>query len=873
MKHRDKQPDDEHLETELRQAFQACKRILQHDFDSGICPEAVVSHYCNAIDNLIQLAWQEIVAPPSTGLTLVAVGGYGRGELMPASDIDLMILLDQQAEADYGESLSAFLTMLWDIGLEVGHSVRSVEDCVLLGKDDITIATNLMESRLLAGDSGLYARMKTVTGPDQMWDGKAFFQAKLEEQRKRHLKFGETAYNLEPNIKENPGGLRDIQMIGWVAKRHYGCETLEGLLVHGFLTEQEYHTLMAGQAFLWRLRIALHLHTGRREDRLLFDHQHTLAGLFGYQQNEDNTHMAVELFMRDYYRWVMELNRLNDLLLSLFKEQILYADEAPDPTPINRRFQSRSRFIEVTHPGVFERYPFALLEIFLLLAQNDRLEGVRAATIRLIRQHHHLIDEDFRNDLRCRALFMELIRQPHGVTHELRRMNRYGVLAAYIPAFANIVGQMQYDLFHAYTVDEHTLFVVRNIRRFTVPEFAAEAPFAHELINTVPKQELLILAALFHDIAKGRGGDHSALGAEDALHFCHHHGLSEYDSKTVAWLVRNHLLMSSTAQKRDISDPAVIHEFATQIKNRDRLSYLYLLTVADMRGTNPEIWNSWKASLLMELYNLTARALRRGLEHPLKQIDIIRVNRKQALEALLEDGYRSGDIESLWNHFADEYFLRHSSSEIVWHTQAILDHQQDPKPLVLIRPSEERGSTEIFIYAKAYKGLFEGMNALLAQQGLNVVDARILTSSDQYVLDSYSVLDDRGHPITEENNIQALLQTLQQGLQHPERIKTDVTKRQPRKFRHFPIPTQIEFSLDESNQRTIIELFAEDRPGLLCGIGKIFTACEIQLENARISTYGSRAEDVFYVTDKLHQPVEDHQQLKCVRDRIKQFLA
>ncbi len=853
----------------LKAAYNSCKNILRKNFDARVCPEALVSHYCSAIDHLIQRAWQQIVQPPASGLALIAVGGYGRGELMPASDIDLMILLEEEVESEYAAVISKFLTTLWDIGLEVGHSVRTVEDCVEQGKDDITVATNLLESRLLTGDASLYEQMKHATGPDQMWNGRDFFQAKLEEQDRRHNKFGDTAYNLEPNIKENPGGLRDIQMIGWVAKRHYDCETLEGLLVYGFLTEQEYLTLVDGQRFLWRIRVALHLLTKRREDRLLFDYQRTLAKMLGYSTDEDNAKMDVEAFMQDYYRWVVELNRLNEMLLALFKEQILYGDEAPEPTPINRRFQSRKGFIEVAYPTVFEHYPFAMLEIFLLLAQNDQLQGVRASTIRLIRQHHHLINEDFRNDLRCRSLFMELVRQPKGVTHELRRMNRYGVLAAYIPVFARIVGQMQYDLFHAYTVDEHTLFVVRNIRRFTVTAYAHELPFCHELMSSIPKQELLILAGLFHDIAKGRGGDHSELGAKDALEFCLHHGMSEYDANLVSWLVKCHLLMSSTAQRRDISDPAVIHDFASQVQERNRLSYLYLLTVADMRGTNPELWNSWKASLLMELYHSTARALRRGLENPLDQADIIEATRSAAMNALLGDGFSQADIDALWASIPEDYFVRLSENEITWQSMSILNHAGKQEPLVMIKPSEERGATEIFIYAPINEGLFERITALLAQQNLTVVDARILTTHDQHALDTYSVLDADGEVVLDGFRIQALLKSLQEGLNNLDKIKTEVARPAPRQFQHFHIPTLVDFTHDENSQRTIVELVTEDRPGLLCEVGKIFTQCGVRMENARISTYGSRAEDVFYVTDSQQNLLEDPAILQCLRERLK----
>jgi [protein-PII] uridylyltransferase len=514
---------------------------------------------------------------------LVAVGGYGRRELMPGSDVDIMLLLAETEDSETAARLEAFLTLLWDIGLEVGHSVRTLQECHDQARDDITVATNLMEARLIYGPETLFQAMCKRIGPDQIWPSPAFFEAKLKEQRDRYMRFDDAVYNLEPNVKEGPGGLRDGQMIAWIFKRHFGSDRLGDLIGQGLITDEEYQRLMDSQRCLWRVRFGLHHITGRREDRLLFDHQRTLARLFGYQDRQHR--LAVEWFMKDYYRAIQELSQLNEMLLQLFKEVILYADDDEAPVAINKRFQSRKGFLEVTYDKVFEHYPFALLELFLLMQQHRDLQGVRAATIRLVRQYRHLIDDDFRNDIRCRSLFMEIFRQPQGLTHELRRMNRYGVLAAYYPPFANIVGQMQHDLFHAFTVDEHTLFVIRNLRRFTVKRFAHEVPLCSRLSESIPKPELLYLAGFFHDIAKGRGGDHAELGAIDAHEFLKRHDLSNYDCDLVAWLVENHLLMSQVAQRRDISDPEVINDFARQTGDRKRLDYLYLLKRCLVEGT------------------------------------------------------------------------------------------------------------------------------------------------------------------------------------------------------------------------------------------------------------------------------------------------
>ncbi|HED17155.1 MAG TPA: [protein-PII] uridylyltransferase, partial [Gammaproteobacteria bacterium] len=520
------------------------------------CPiEQLVQSRARLIDYLLKLAWSEFIKPAPDTIALVAVGGYGRGELHPASDIDLMVLLAEPEDKSHDENIQSLLTFLWDIGLDIGHSVRSVQDCATEAVKDITVQTNLIEARLLCGPEQLFDQMKQVTGPDKFWPSDQFFQAKWDEQKKRYHKYHDTAYNLEPNIKESPGGMRDIQVIGWVAKRHFQTATLYSLVEHRFLTQTEYRTLMEGQNLLWRIRFALHTLTGRREDRLLFDHQLALALQFGYQDGDNN--LAIEQFMQHYYRTVMELERLNEMLLQLFQDEILHHGQIGEPVIVNERFQVKNRFLEVTSDQVFAQQPTALLEMFLVMAGDPSLKGVRAGTIRLARSATHLINNAFRQSPKARQLFIELFRRPEGLTHELRRMNRYGILAAYLPVFANIVGRMQYDLFHVYTVDEHTLFVVRNMRRFTVPEFSNEFPLCSSLIHTLPKPELLYIAGLFHDIAKGRGGDHSILGAKDAHDFCIDHGISEDDAQLVVWLVRSHLIMSVTAQRRDISDPEV----------------------------------------------------------------------------------------------------------------------------------------------------------------------------------------------------------------------------------------------------------------------------------------------------------------------------
>lgn len=839
---------------------------LKELFQQGIPAYELVPARARLMDELLRHAWLRFFEPDAPDLALVAVGGYGRGELHPASDVDIMILLSDRALATHRSGLEDFLTFLWDIGLEVGHSVRTVEDCAREGAADITVATSLMEARRLLGSSRLCARMRAVTGPDRIWPDAAFFEFKQQERQQRCRKYNETAFNLEPNIKDGPGGLRDLQMIGWVAKRHFGASTLQELVSHGFLSPREYDELIECRNFLWQVRFALHALTGRREDVLLFEHQRRIAHQFGYQDQDHN--LGVEQFMQRYYRMVNALSRLNEMLLQLFEEAILLVDDPDESQPINRRFQTRRGYLEVTRPNVFLRYPFALLEIFLILQQHPEIKGIRAATIRLIRDHRPLIDDKFRNDVRPRSLFMEILRQPHGVTQQLRLMNAYGVLPAYLPEFGQIVGRMQYDLFHAYTVDQHILFVVRNLRRFFLPQFAQQLPQCSAIMERLPKPELLYIAGLYHDIAKGRGGDHSELGARDAERFCRQHGLSSFDTRLVSWLVRHHLTLSLTAQKKDIHDPEVIHDFARRMGDQMHLDYLYLLTVADIRATNPNLWNTWRASLLWQLYEATRRALRRGLDNPIDKDERIREVQEQARRQLLVTKIDEERVNRVWEGFGDDYFLRHAADEITWHTRAILKHGHKEQPLVMARDDPGRGGTEIFIYTGDQDNLFALITSILDQLGLTILDARIITGHSGYTLDSFTVLEDTGLPIQDRARIKEIVTTLLRALTQPDAVPLLPSRHISRIQKAFQMPTWVSFREDLANNRTVVELVSWDRPGLLCRVGQAFVECGVQLHDAKIVTIGARAEDVFFVTDRENRPLNDSRQYAALRHAL-----
>ncbi|HDP90442.1 MAG TPA: [protein-PII] uridylyltransferase [Thioalkalivibrio sp.] len=855
---------------EYHQRIKALEARLYEARDAGVPVVELVTGRAAAIDRLLIQAWEHFGIAPQAA-ALVAVGGYGRGELHPGSDIDLLLLLGAPPPPTDEERLIAFITFLWDIGLDVGHSVRTLDECVTEATADITVMTNLIESRPLAGSRALYAQLAERTAPERIWPSPAYFQAKLDEQVDRHRKFGDTAYKVEPNLKESPGGLRDIQMIGWVTRRHFGTGALHELVQHRFLNETEYQSLIDGQDFLWEVRFSLHQLAGRKEDRLLFDYQRELARRFGYADQDQN--LAVEQFMQRYYRTVMELERLNEILLQYFQETILLAEESGEAVILTRRFQSRRGFLEARDNQIFLRYPPALLEVFLVLQQHPELKGVRASTIRLIRSHLHLIDDSFRNNLVCRRLFMEILRQSSGITRQLRRMNRYGVLAAYLPIFENIVGRMQYDLYHAYTVDEHTLMVLRNIRRLSVPEHAGELPLCSELFTTLPKPELLYLAGLFHDIAKGRGGDHSELGAEEAYAFCRHHGLGEQDAELVSWLVRNHLVMSMTAQRKDISSPEVIHEFATLVGNKTRLDYLFLLTVSDVRGTNPELWNSWKDALFTELYHSTVRVLGRGLDNPIGRTELVDEVRHEAAGLLAQAGLPDERIAAIWDDLDEDYFLRHTGAEVAWHTQAIAETGQADLPKVVLRQIEELGSTEIFLFSKDYPQLFALTTAALDQLGLNIVDARFNLTHSGCSLYTFLVLEANGKPITNGYRLQEIEHELAKLLDNPHQLPAMQPRRMPRKLKHFDVPTRIDFHQDPDERWTVMELSTADRPGLLARVSRALIDSGIKVQGARIATVSETADDVFYVTDMQHRPILSAERQQRVREAIEAELA
>lgn len=832
---------------------------LDRDFLAQAPIRDLIRRRALGVDRLLRVFWHELGLENIAELALIAVGGYGRTELHPYSDVDLLILAESETVAHSNQTeIERFVALLWDSGFQLSHAVRVLRQCEELARTDLTVVTNLIESRLLAGSAPLFEELQRRIGPSRMWSSEEFFQAKREEQIERHRRFAGSEYNLEPNLKSCPGGMRDIQMIGWVAKRHFATRTIRELVSQGFVTAEEYDALIEGQDFLWRLRYGLHMLAKKPEDRLLFDYQEQLAKLFGFKDDEQG--IAIEHLMKSYYRWALRLGTLNEMLTQLLDEAILKACRAETILDVNKRFHVRNGYLEAKNNRVFVDTPYALIEIFVLLAQHSHIEGIRASTIRQILQGCQLIDENFRRDSFNNQLFMKLLGSPHEVTTQLRRMHRYGVLGGYLPEFARVSGMMQHDLFHILTVDAHTLQVVGNLRRFLRDEEQKNFPIASQIMLRLPRPELVYIAGLFHDIAKGRGGDHSHLGAHDARAFCERVSLSSREGRLVAWLVQRHLVMSTTSQRRDLSDPEVIYKFAELVGDRLHLDCLYALTVADVNATNPKLWNAWRASLLRQLYTETKRVLRRGLSASIDKQELAEENRGRALQQLLRRGFNRAQIRQLWTHLGEDYLARETVADIVWQCEAILLHHTDSRPLVIVRGVGRllEGATLIFLYTLDRPALFATITASLENLDLDVHGARIYNSSDGHIIDSFFVLEHDDRPVSSDpRRIEEIRSTLQTDLQNPTEVARPEPKRVPRQLRHFMTTTKTELRLDPSSGYTVLELSTSDRPGLLARIGQVFVRYGIQVHYARISTLGERVEDVFFITDRDGKAVND----------------
>jgi [protein-PII] uridylyltransferase len=795
-----------------------------------------LQRHCRLVDDLLRAMWQRAALPAS--YALVAVGGYGRSELFPHSDVDILILLPGPLAGAERKPVERFVGDLWDVGLEIGHSVRTVAECAQEAAKDITIQTTLLEARHLAGSRAAFRALDDAVHRD--FDVQRYFKAKRLEQEQRHERFQDTPYALEPNLKESPGGLRDLQVILWVSRAGRIAKDWRALVARGLITPEEGRQHKRHEDLLRQVRIRLHLLADRREDRILFDYQDALATAFG--DRPVGSKRASEVFMQRYYRTAKAVTQLNTILLQNLGAAI-FPSYNTEPEILNERFQSVRELLDARDPELFEREPRAILESFLVMQQHSELKGMTAATLRALWRARGHIDATFRRDPVNRARFIEILRQPRGIVHELRRMNQYSILGRYLPDFGRIVGQMQHDLYHVYTVDQHILQVVRNLRRFTMVEHAHEYPLCSRLIANFERSWLLYIAAIFHDIAKGRGGDHSQLGQVDARRFCVAHGLTREDTELVAFLVEHHLTMSAFAQKRDLADAEVIAEFARVVGTERRLIALYLLTVADIRGTSPKVWNAWKGKLLEDLLRAT-RAVLRGDTAGFDQD----VQAKQAEAQRLLRLYALSDNASkaLWRELDLAYFLRHEPQEIAWQTRHLHYRVAPEKPVVKARLSPIGEGIQVMIYCRDQPDLFARICGYFGQIGDNILDAKIHTTRHGYALDTFLVMSPPGSsPYREMSSL--IEHDLAERLERHAPLPPPVHGRISRQLKHFPVTPAVHIRPDERGPYHVLSITAGDRPGLLYGIARVLSQYGISLHTAKIVTLGERAEDVFVV--------------------------
>ncbi|HMZ29182.1 MAG TPA: [protein-PII] uridylyltransferase [Thauera aminoaromatica] len=809
------------------------------------------------VDHELVRLWTASAMPASAAL--VAVGGYGRGELFPASDVDLLVLLSTPPDEALKARLSALVGALWDCGLEVGHAVRTVDECMIAAADDITVQTNLLEARLLAGDPALFAELSARYR--EALDVRAFYKAKLLEQEQRYARFNDTPYALEPNCKESPGGLRDLQMLGWIARAAGLGHSWRDLARHRLITGSEAGELRAIERFLQHIRIRLHHLTGRAEDRLLFDHQEKLARILGIEATP--TRRASEVLMQRYYVTAKMVMQLNTVLLQNYGS-VIFPDRGA-AIVVNARFQVVRELLDIRDEDVFERHPSALLECFLLLQQRSELKGMTARTLRALWIHRNQVNAAFRADPAHRVLFLQILQQRRGIVRVFRKMNEYGILSRYIPAWRRIVGQMQHDLFHVYTVDQHILMVLRNVRRFTMGEHAHEYPLMTRLIMAFERHWLLYVAALFHDIAKGRGGDHSTLGMADAREFCTQHGMDVNDTALVVWLVEQHLTMSRVAQKEDTSDPEVIQRFADVVRDERRLVALYLLTHADIRGTSPKVWNGWKGKLLEDLFFATQRLLRGATAKEALGLD---GRLEDARRQLRFHGLRPGVEDALWARLDPVYFMRHSAEEIAWHTRLLYYRTESDEPVVKARVAEDEDGVQVMVFTRDQKDLFVRLTGFFGRMGFTIVDAKVHTTRHGYALDSF-MLQDPGEQAAYRDIVILIEHELTARLQKPGLPERPSRGRMSRQVKHFPISPEVSIRPDEAGRHHVLSLTAADRPGLLYDVAAVLAEHGIRLHTAKIATLGERVEDTFLLTGNVLN--QDAQVLRIERELLERL--
>lgn len=826
-----------------RTSLKADQAALQQLFMQNHHAGQLIKKLSMSMDDLLSQVWHHFAI--DNEVCLIAVGGYGRQELFPYSDIDLLILLPEHLVASQSEKIESLIGALWDIGLNVGHSVRTQQECISEAQQDVTVLTNLLESRLICGPKQRYVSFAQATR--DMLQPASFLEKKLKEQQQRHAKFNDTAYNLEPNIKESPGGLRDLNMVLWIANSQNIGTQWSDLAKAQIISADELKLIRRHENNLKNLRVRLHYLAKRREDRLLFDFQNELAANLGLSNNSKKR--ASEQLMYRYYESVKFISLSNELLLKTFQANSITVSQV---VKLNSHFAVKDGLLMANHAELFKEYPEAILQSFYVMQTHPDILGFSAELIRALQLAKKSIDHQFRQNSHNKTMFLNILSHPHGVNNALINMNRYGVLGQYIPAFGKIIGQMQHDLFHVYTVDEHILNVLCNLRRFSKPELSHEFPLCSKLFAVFDKPYLLYLAALFHDIAKGRGGDHSDLGTVDARRFCKLHGLPKPDTELVAWLVQSHLKMSSTAQKTDLSDPEIIIQFAQFVGSEYRLTALYLLTVADIRGTSPAVWNAWKARLLESLYQLTLNVLRTQATDSKAQIQ----QRKQAAsQKLTAFGIKPASINRLWDSFGEHYFVRFDGDEIAWHSRILMPHQHTDKPIVRARLSPKGDGIQVLIYSKDRNDIFARICQFFESMHYSIGQAKILITEHGYALDDFIVLEQSTKQVSYSGLLKLIEAELTKNIEHNQTLAAPVLGRVNRQVKHMPIKTNIRLTADVNSRFHHLEIIANDRPGLLAQIAQQFLTHQVALHNAKINTLGNRVEDSFLISANNGQPL------------------
>ena len=802
-------------------------------------------------DGLLCRLWDRAQLPE--GMALVAVGGYGRAQLFPYSDVDVLLLLPDGMSVAAGHAgaapctpIETFIGSCWDAGLEVGSSVRSVAECLSEAAADVTVQTSLLEARLLCGNAALFDAFRQRY--DAQMDPRAFLVAKTLEMRQRHTKYENTPYALEPNCKESPGGLRDLQLIQWVARAAGLGRNWRELAASGLATPFEVRQIERNEALLFLIRARLHALAGRREDRLVFDLQTAVAETFGYRSTApDGQRLAMrasETLMRRYYWAAKAVSQLCQILLLGIEERL--NPSTHELRPINPRFFEKAGMIEVASDDLYEREPHAVLETFLLYETTVGLKDLSARTLRALYNARGVMDSEFRRDPANRALFMQILQQPAGITHAMRLMNQTSVLGRYLWPFRRIVGQMQHDLFHVYTVDQHILMVLRNVRRFFMAEHAHEYPSCSQLAAGWDKPWILYIAALFHDIGKGRGGDHSQIGAQEVRRFCRQHaahGITREDARLIEFLVAEHLTMSQVAQKQDLSDPDVIAAFARRVGNERYLTALYLLTVADIRGTSPKVWNAWKGKLLEDLYHATLRTLGGRAPDAAAEIE---ARKREALVLLALASQPHEAHKKLWDTLDVSYFMRHEAADIAWHTRHLSRHVGAGKPVVRARQSLAGEGLQVLVYAPDQSDLFMRICGYFDRAGFSILDARVHTANNGHALDTFQVVAS-SQPGAYRELIHMVENDLLRAIEDPRPLPEPTRKRVSRRVKSFPIAPRVTLRPDEKAQRWLIGISASDRAGLLYMVARVLSRHGLNVQLAKVSTLGERVEDSFLV--------------------------